>query len=677
MVAERIFTDWFDKYVTPGPSKLWISAIASDAIQGKPQLLQELLQRGVDEPDALARRRASIRFGTCLIAQVLDELQLEPDMLHKHLVKLDYLRYPDSLLEKPIPNAIQEKVEKLIQKGYDPTEKWKEKETSAIRSFRVQQDKLLELFDTESSSITPISVTSFFAEEGNWWGTRRHPEEKIVNLIPQFLFLTPLCEGLLLREAIRHILPQTFQEALDVQEFVNTLVTMLLPDKYQQAWHYCRWGGKPPSQKQMDNFSSISQSAKKILNKGRLPIFLQKLKSIDQKTTSVPERSLTWLSNSVIETEITKQILSKSHQAVLFQLSENPYLSERQLSNQTKLSRGTIRRSLKWLHNQLKLQIIGEINYLRIGLTPLLLLLNYQPNIQTQKNNLDTIMRRLESFSFCRYLLSPLTSMNTGMMAVFALPEKVVPNFINQVRRWSAETNANLMLAKIHRFEWGWNFRWWQKFMSEEWQILSRSQLRETTSPKGYNKNITYEGETVKLTNEILRAIIALEKNIQISTRNLAKTMGVSATTAGNYLKQLISTLLVPRIYINPIHLCENIIFLSSASTLNHLGRVAKYLRLLPLYQFWHLEQPIFQAYQKLATPSLLCTASFPKGGLVPFTTSISNILKEKDATLASQQFILPSIPRPVQGLPIALHDSSKHEWICPPKLLEELFESS
>ncbi|MFX1564119.1 MAG: hypothetical protein ACFFDP_12515 [Promethearchaeota archaeon] len=675
MVTESILIEWFDRYVKPAPSKLWISAVASDVVQGKPRLLQELLQRGLEKPDALARRCGSARYGACLIAQVLEDLQLEPDELNTILVDLDFLRYPDTLLEKSIPGSIREPLEKLIQKGYDPTSDWEKRLSSAMRMFETELSRLRTLFEIESSSIAPITITSFFAEEGSWWGTTRHLVEGLINILPQFLFISPLASGLLLREGIRHILPSTFQEARDAQEFANIIASQLLPEKDRPTWHRLRWGGKTPSPKEMDNLKTIPQLVEKLQKKNSLPTLLQRLENVNQIALSVPKRSLSRLTILEIKEGSTTPLLKQSHQKVLIHLSENPDLSERQLSIHTQLSRGAIRRSLTWLQDQMNLQVIGEINYHRIGLTPSLLLFNPQPSNHTPKNNQNAIQTRFESFPFCMYLLSPLTSMGTGIVAIFTIPEKISSLFHQKATKWSIQTSANMILANINRFEWGWNFHWWQQFTIDEWQILSQSRLRETPSPKRLTKEITYEGKVVKLTPEILRALYVLEKDVRVSARQLAKNASISLTTAGNYLKKFISTLLVPRIHMTPNQLCETIIFLISAPTINHLVEVTKLLRLLPQYQCWHLQPPIIQGRLKRTTPSLLCAASLPKGGLVPFATSLPDILKTKGVSLTSPHFISPSLPHRIRELPISLFDPSMKEWVCPSKILEELFK--
>jgi len=677
MVAERIFADWFDRYIKPAPSKLWVSAVAPDAVQGKPHLLKELLQRGVDEPDALARRRASARYGACLIARVLDELQLEPDALQANLSMLDFLRYPDTILEKQMPDSILKLVEELMQRGYDPTLDLEEKVSSARRTFDIELNDLRQLFGIEASSITPITITSFFADEGSWWGTKRYAEERLINLLPQFLFLTPVREGLLLREGIRHILPTAFQESLDNQEFVNTITTQLLPDKFQETWQTCQWGGKPPSTKQAPSHSTITPIIEKLLKTQRLPQLFRRLEIIDNMASSIPFGSLPKLAAIEIEADITESSLKDSHKLVLLHLSENPNLSERQLTDRIQSSRGTVRRNLVWLRNQFNLEFVGEINYQRLGLTPILLLLDSQLSLKTKKIDPNVMKKPFESFPFCTQLLSPLSIMNTGLFAIFTIPKNVVSTFHHQAAKWLKQKNAYFVLSNIHRVEWGYNFLWWHKFKASEWDVISQSQLRERPPLNDINKGITYEGKVAKLTHEILRALLTLEKNFRISTRHLAKNVGVSVTTAGTYLKQLIPNLIIPRLQMTPKQLSENIILIISAKTSNSLIEVTEYLRLLPAYQFWYLQPPIIQDKQEHSEPSLLCAASLPKGGLVPFLTSLSNILKIKGATLAAPHFISALIPNSIRELPIALFDSSKEEWICPPNLVEELFKIS
>ncbi|MFX1563947.1 MAG: hypothetical protein ACFFDP_11650, partial [Promethearchaeota archaeon] len=330
-----------------------------------------------------------------------------------------------------------------------------------------------------------------------------------------------------------------------------------------------------------------------------------------------------------------------------------------------------------WLGNQLNLQFVGEINFQRLGLTPILLLLDSQLSMKTINSDLNALKSQFESFPFCTHLLSPLSIMDTGLFAIFTIPKNVVMAFHNQAAKWLTQKSYSFVLSNIHRFEWGYNFHWWKQFNAGEWDVISQSRLREPTPLNGINKGITYEGKVVKLTPEILRTLMTLEKDLRISTRQLAKNAGVSIATAGNYLKQFIPTLIIHRLQMAPKQLCENIILVISAHTTNTLVEVATYLRLLPAYQFWYLQPPMVQDKPEHSTPSLLCAASLPKGGLVPFATSLSSILKTKDAALATPHSILPSLPHSIRELPIALFDTSKGEWICPQNLVEELFKTS
>ena len=158
--AELILQSWFDSSVQPTQTMLWISAIAPEATRGDIQLLRQLLQRKDEKPDAMARQRGSARYGTCLLARALTAMKPDLETLYRSLVTLDFLRRPDTILKRTIPEDLMKHVQKLVNSKYDPTPAWEKHIASAAWVYNENLTKLSNFLNLRNE-IAPITITSY------------------------------------------------------------------------------------------------------------------------------------------------------------------------------------------------------------------------------------------------------------------------------------------------------------------------------------------------------------------------------------------------------------------------------------------------------------------------------------------------------------------------------------
>jgi hypothetical protein len=269
--------------------------------------------------------------------------------------------------------------------------------------------------------------------------------------------------------------------------------------------------------------------------------------------------------------------------------------------------------------------------------------------------------------------LQPLGSWTHSLIAILALPADILPIF-GQLLHKQIAANGSIQLTPIRSFKWGWHFRWWTKFNAEEWRILAQSKLKAISPTEGVHSIIHYEGTPEKLTKQGLRVIISLEENMRRSVRQLHKSARISETTAWTYKKELLSSLLTPRIQFTPPNLPETFIFSINTTKPDTINYITQLVQLLPSYQIFSLA-PIKTKKSSDTNLSMLCAVSLPKGGLVELTANLPSALSYHSAYYATPSlFSASQVPR-IKGLPLALFNSTSQEWLCGPKLLESLFD--
>lgn len=674
MEASEILRRWFESCVRPTRHPLWISAAASEAVRGRPRLLLELTSRGLEDADALARRRALTHYATCAIAHALATLNLNHESLHALLSSLDFLRHPHTLIHRPLPKEVREALLLLIDQEYDPTPQWDRIVEEANHRFKEGLRHLSETIKVEPPpGALQTAVTSYFEEEGPWWGVRLHLEEHLVNILPPYLLLPDLSAGLLLREAARLLLPQSFHETMEAQEVANTLARILLPSSLRSFWNRCRWGGTPPAPIHADTIDPLPHLVEQLHRHQCFGILLRRLEQLHQLVEYPPAGSLTVLITEQLEAaqeDAASKLQEPTMHLLLSQLARNPTISERGLARATGLARGTIRRALDILKSVANLRIIGEINYPKVGLVPLLLLVSKSSVVQPS-NDVKGLARRLESFPYCLGLLRMVGG--DAISSILVLPPEAVQLLQKRLTSWASRNRLFLLLAPVHQYGWGWNASWWSRIPLAEWQLIARSRLRVSPPPNTIHGEITYSGPSDSLSVEALQVLVALEENPLLSVRRLAQACHLSSSASWNHRRRLLPAILTPRLHLQPRPLCEALILSIAAPQDGDTPQeeLISLLRLLPAYQIWRLGEPLASPTD-LPAPTLLVATALPKGGAVPLAHSLPNALKARGAHSGLLHIAKSLLPR-IHGLPIALYDNTKRRWMATPRLLDQL----
>lgn len=673
--AESILIPWFNASVSPRKTLLWISAVAPETLQGSPGLLDELLKRPLEEPDAMGRRRAIARYGSCLIAHAIALTAPDIKMVNSILTQMEFFRNPDSILNFELPEAIQPTLKQLVTEGFDPSEIWEHQLSKVIKTFQTGSNQLQKLFGISPSRKSMPIITSFFTNATEWWGVNYYPKERVLNILPPYLFIPALAHGLILREAIRLFLPSSFHLAKDAQVFANTLSEHLLPAEHKKTWSILQWNGTQLSLEQVNALTPVIQLTSQLLEENRLPDFFTRLTQLDNIATQVPTGGLTFAAHQEFTDQLKVKPFTKVLQTILLTIIDNPTISERQLAKETNLARGTINRNLNELYDTFNLQVLGEINYHRIGLTPILLSISTPNPTHSQLIQILALARRLETFPYCTRLTIIAPFLGSSIFAIVTLPPKIIPSFQRYFREWTEHNAFSSWLARINAYEWGWYFRWWTMFSPEEWLLFANSHLRKIKKPNGVNSYLEYQGKQFRLTREALRILVTLEKNMRISQRQLAKVANTSITTASNYHSRFIPDIITPAPELLTSPLVEALTFTITSQPLLYNEQLLASIRLLPIYQIWHLRSIKDSNRTFQAPPHTLVTTSLPKGGGVQFTTALSKATAHHNAVVNIIR--LSNLPTPrLQGLPFALFRTAGQEWTIPNDvyLSQELF---
>lgn len=619
----------------------------------------------------MGRQKASVQYTTCLIAQAVSNSNLDSQSLQDLLRKLDFFQSPDLLIRRQLPKLLQSPLNQLIRQSYDPTPIWDQYINKANQTFQLGLSKIAKILGIAKKRIPSVHITSYFAKARTWWGANYHREEQVVNILPPILLIPSLVKGLLFREVVRCLLPPSFQDALDAQEFANILAGHLLQRDQRKVWFQLRWGGTRLSSDQTKVLSTLHHLITQLNRKEKLPNLLQRLQALDLLTASILFDGLIFATKQVLEEKPPAGIFTKSQQQILLTLAHNPAMSERQLAEQTQLARGTITRNLAFLRKNFGLEFIGEINYPKIGLTPLLVTI--KKNEQTPYTTLLNFITKLGTFPFCIRMDSPLIHLGDTYHIILALPNHIISDFSQMIDEWKEKTGLYSSIRKIIHFEWGWHFHWWNYFSSEEWQILSASQLRDVTSPLGLYTDIKYGGRPIRLTKEALRVLVALEENTRLSTRRLAQTAQISITTASSHRTRFIPSILKPTLALNNSTLNEVLEFTITCSSSIHLDKLARIFQILPAYQMWQLI-PLSEAERKeRSAQMMLITVALTKGGIGQISSVLQKVLHHQGALLSNLNISNSFIPR-IHGVPFALFSPAGQQWVCPHNLIESLF---
>jgi DNA-binding MarR family transcriptional regulator len=668
MTTERMLRSWFKNSIQPSKTPLWISAIAPDTFQADPRLLEQLLKRPLELPDAMGQQRAIARYSACLIARAISEMNPNPSQLMSFLYELNFFQNPDNLLHKPLPAMLQASTEKLIQEAFDPTIFWEYELRILTQHFRESLHVLRTLFKVRKKPDQIPRITSFFLTEHEWWGTYYHPEAQIVNVHPPFLFLPAVSKSLVLRDAVRVFLPPSFQDALDVQEFANVLVAELLDSSERHLWSQIKWNDTQPTSEQHQWISTISRIIPTLIQEQHLPSLYKRLTRIDNLVSKVPTGSFTTITQLELNDAKTPPIITETQKKILLILAKNPMTSERQLAKATQLARGTINRNLLTLQEQFGIIFPGEINYQKIGLSPLLLSIHLPIGTKEEVSQFFELSQQLRAFPYCFRLHAPHSPTKTILYALLALPTNVIHDFHRYLEKWKETSGLPTQLFRINQFEWGWNFTNWIEFRPVEWKILASSFLRPEKLESSTTMSIKYELPSIKLTREALRVLLILQNDMRISQRQLAKEAQTSVTTAGNHYNRLIPPIITPYIGFEHPPLPEGIITLITCPSMESCNQLVAGIRLLPVFQVWHLSPT--SNNDQLA---LLLTVNCPQGGLVPFATTLGEVVSFYEAVESIPIIASKQLPQ-IRELPLALFKTVGQEWICSSMLLESLF---
>jgi DNA-binding MarR family transcriptional regulator len=616
----------------------------------------------------MGQQRATARYSSCLIARAISEMTPKPSQLISYLQEFNFFQNPDILIHKPLPDTLQTHIKKLIREGFDPATFWQYELRTLSQHFQEGLHVLRTLFKVKRSQKQTPSLTSFFVSEHEWWGTNYFHESNIMNIHPPFLFLPAVSKSLVLRDAIRIFLPTSFQNALDVQEFANVLVTDLVNPSERQVWDQIKWNGTQPTPEQQDWISTIIAVTPKLIEKSRLPALYTRLKRIESLVERVPTGSFTIIAQQELTEIIPHLTITDPQQKILFTLVRDPLVSERQIATATKLARGTVNRNLLALQEQFGITFPGEINYQKIGLTPLLLTASSLTSPTTGSTKLFELSQHLRTFPYCFRLHAPQAPASTTLYAILALPERTIPEFLRLLNKWKKDAQVLTQLLRIGQYEWGWDFAYWTEFLPVEWKILASSSLRPEGSESNFTNFIRYEEPSIKLTREALRVLLILQNDMRISQRQLAKDAQTSVTTAANHYNRLIPDIITPYTGFTHPPLPESSLITVDASSVESAKELLAGIRLLPGFQIWHLTQSPTQV-----PSSFLITVNFPEGGLVPFLAAFEEVSSFYEIIPRLPQIISRQLPQ-VHELPLALFKTVGQEWMCSSPLLESLF---
>jgi hypothetical protein len=649
----------------------WVSAVAPDTFQGSPRFLEELVKRPIERPDALGWRRASARFGACLLAHAIQLLNPDPPLFLSLLQAIDFFRHSDTLLENPIPLQLRAIVTQLVSDGFDPTTTWEHQLSNLPTIFRKGIHQIQKLFGLQQGTLISPRIYSFFTTAQDWWSVKYHEEDNVVNIHPPFLFLPSLAKALIQREAVRLVLPSGFHNAPEIQEFANQIVATLLNEHHRQLWTHTKWGGVRLTSEQLNWIASIAPFVPQLLQQKRLPSLYRRLHTLNQEVTHIPKGAFVLVVQQELADIRIPQTVANAQRKILAALAKNPRMSERQLVKETQLARSTINRNLTRLENRLGLFIQGELNYTTVDLIPLLLRVNITDTESHSSEFLQGLGQRLLMFPYCIRIQTPLTLTNPTLYAIIILPHNALSRFSSALTEWARRTKSTSTLMQIKTFEWGWAFRYWNQFPLDDWSILARSTLRRKKSPDLVNIQLQYDGSPLKFRREALRIIITLQNNMRLNQRQVAEHAQTSVTTAANYISQFIPKIIKPYLGLSNTPLLETMVTDIQMEDIQPDTQLLTSLRLLPAYQIWHLAPLPGQATD--SDPRLLLAAGFPKGGLVPFIKTLPLIAAHYGSTISSPTIISSLLPQ-IHGIPHALYQTQGHEWTFSKPMLEDLF---
>ncbi|MFX1508674.1 MAG: winged helix-turn-helix domain-containing protein [Promethearchaeota archaeon] len=668
MSSETILQSWFKNSIQPSQTMLWVSAVAPDTFQGDPYILEKLLKRPLEIPDAMGQQRARARYISCLLARAITALNPSPMQIAAFLHEFHYFQNPDTLVHKPLPDKLLSQIKNLIRDEFDPTAYWQYELRTLTQHFQEGLHILRTLFKTRLSKKETPQLNSFFVNEHEWWGTNYYNEANLVNIHPPFLFLPAVSKNLVLRDAVRVFLPRSFRSAMDVQEFSNIMVSELLNPTDQQLWSTIKWNGSQPTPEHQEWISTIASLTPKLIEKNRLTTLYKRLSKIDTRVSQVPTGSFTILTQLELSEKLPSPSLTKVQQTILLHLARNPLASERQLAKTTQLARGTVNRNLLAFQQQLGLLVPGEMNYHKIGLTPLLLRTHSLLSTKEELSKLSDLRDELEAFPYCIRLHAPSYQTQTIIHAIISLPESALIHFCQYMELWKQESGVASELYRINRFEWGWEFDSWKEFLPTEWKIMASSHLRSEKSETSLHTSLDYTEPRIKLTREALRILLILQHDMRISQRQLATRAETSVTTAANHYNKLIPHVITPFFtYANP-PLPEGFITAVHSSSIESLRQFLDGIRLLPAYQAWHLS-----SLDSEESASVLLNINLPQGGLIPFLTVFPEVTSYYDLIPTLPVLTSRSLPQ-IHGLPLALFKTVGQEWMCSTSLLESLF---
>lgn len=303
LLAETILIPWFTGNINPSNTLLYVSAVAPETFQDNPQFLQELTKHLLDFPDAMGKRRASSRYGACLIAHTLNQLQPDLPIFIELIHDFDFFLNPEIILDKTIPEILQTQLQNFVHTGFDPTPTWQQELRVLPQYFHEGLHILGTFFKTRRKTLPSPQIHSYFARrrpEQEWWGTSYHPDVNVLNILPPFLFIPILAKSLILREAVRLFLPESFQNTFDAQEFANLLVANILDDKEARLWSQIKWGDVHLSADQFKLSSTISTLTSALIEEKRLPQLYEQLIAFDKTFEIAPTGSLATIAKQIM-----------------------------------------------------------------------------------------------------------------------------------------------------------------------------------------------------------------------------------------------------------------------------------------------------------------------------------------------------------------------------------------
>ncbi|MDO8056926.1 MAG: winged helix-turn-helix domain-containing protein, partial [Candidatus Hermodarchaeota archaeon] len=570
-----------------------------------------------------------------------------------------------------IPEQLRAKVTQLISDRFDPTPTWLQQLSNLPTIFRKGIHQIQKLFGLQQGALISPRIYSFFTTAQDWWSVKFHEDDNVVNIHPPFLFLPSLTKALILREAVRLVLPSGFHNAPEIQEFANQIVATLLHEHHRQLWTHTKWGGVRLTSEQLNWIASIAPFVPQLLQQKRLPSLYHRLHTLNQEVTHIPKGAFVLVVQQELADIRIPQTVANAQRKILVALAKNPGLSERQLVKETQLARSTINRNLTRLENRLGLFIQGELNYTKVDLTPLLLRVNISEAENQSSEFLQVLGQRLLMFPYCIRIQTPLTLTNSTLYAILILPPEVISRFSNSLNEWGQRTRSTPTLMQITTFEWGWAFRYWNQFPLDDWSILARSTLRRKKSPDLVNIQLQYDGLPLKLRREALRIIVTLQNNMRLNHRQVAEHAQTSVTTAANYISKFIPKIIKPYLALSNTPLQETMVTDIQPQELQSDNQILTSLRLLPAYQIWHLTA--LPGHATASDPSLLLAAGFPRRGLVPFIKTLPLIAAHYNSSISSPTIVSSLLPQ-IHGIPHALYQTHGHEWTFSRPMLEDLF---